>query len=291
MTITHDSWKNNIPISNLTFSGESIAGIRTGLFVRDYDILLDAGNENINNISTIFITHGHADHIGKLHLIILENLNKKIKTTIYCPFEIKDHLKNFIDSFLTCNYCNKKLYHNKYFEFRGLNIGDVLSLNLNTKKINVKIFSSVHTVPTISYGFVEITKKIKEEYLPESFGLDKNNKKYSQEIVKLKKSGKDIFNYVEIKKFVFCGDTNIEIFEKNPDILTFENIIIECTFFDKSEIEIANERKHMHWDLLLPIIDANPNINFYLIHTSNKYKKIDLEPYLEKTLEKNVFIF
>ena len=66
-------WKHNKQISNLTFSGESIAGIRTGLLVRDYNILLDAGNENVNNVKTIFITHAHSDHIGKLHLIILEN--------------------------------------------------------------------------------------------------------------------------------------------------------------------------------------------------------------------------
>lgn len=289
MSSLHDSWKHNKQISNLTFSGESIAGIRTGLLVRDYNILLDAGNENVNNVETIFITHGHADHIGKLHLIILENLNKKIKTTIYCPSELKNFLKNFIDSFLTCNYYNTKLYHNKYFEFIGLNKNDVLSLNLNKNKVNVQIFESIHSVPTISYGFIETSKRLKEEYLPESFGLDKKSKEYSQEIVKLKKSGKDMFNYVEIKKFVFCGDTNIEIFEKNKDILTFENIIIECTFFDESEIELAIERKHMHWIHLKPIVISNPNINFHLIHISNKYKKTDIEPFFENINNVNIF--
>ena len=73
-------------------------------------------------------------------------------------------------------------------------------------------------------------------------------------------------------------------------VFRFDNIVIECTFFDESDLRLAVERKHMHWLQLKPIIRNNPNINFYLIHISAKYT--DKNKLLEEVNEdlSNVFL-
>ena len=265
MSSLYSVWKNVNQIDNWTISGDSIAGIRTSFFLHDLKIQLDAGHQSFNNISTIFITHTHADHIASLPLIILENISNKVITSVYCPEESRKHLENMIDSFLACNYNNYNI-PKKYYNIYGFNTNYLLELKLNNKDIVIQAFNSDHTVPTLSYGFIERKKKLKDEFI----GLN------SREIVQLKNDKVEITKIVHNKNIVFCGDTSINIFENNPGILEYKNIIIECTFFEESDLPLAIERKHMHWSQLKPIIESNINVNFYLIHVSAKYHDKDL---------------
>ena len=276
----YNVWKKNSTIgdTNWAITGDSVAGLRTAFQIPELKIQLDAGHQSFNKITNIFITHTHADHIASLPLIILENISDKNKTNIYCPKESKNLIENMIVSFLMCNY-QSSFVPKKYINVIGLEPSYLIDLKLNNQDIQVQSFYSDHTVTTLSYGFVEKKKKLKDEYQ----GLT------SKEIVSLKSQGIEITNIVESKKFVFCGDTSIKIFEKNPNILTYDNIVIECTFFDTDDLKLAEERKHMHWIQLKEIVIDNPIINFYLIHISAKHQDLD---YLNTIVAdyKNVFI-
>ena len=276
----YNIWKNNSTIGNTnwTLTGSSVAGIRTAFQIPELKIQLDAGHQSFNKTSVIFITHSHADHIASLSLIILENISDKIKTTIYCPKESKSLIENMIVSFLMCNY-QSTFIPKKYINIIGLEPGYLMDLKLNKQDIQLQSFYSDHNVITLSYGFIEKKKKLKEEYQ----GLS------GKEIVELKSQGIEITNIVENKKLVFCGDTSINIFKMNPDILTYHNIVIECTFFDEDDLKLAQDRKHMHWLQLKEIVLKKPNINFYLIHISAKHHDSD---YLDSIIKgyNNVFI-
>lgn len=274
-------WKSNIKIGNskLTLSGTSIAGIRTSFYCPELKILLDAGYQNFNKVTDIFITHCHADHIASLPLIILENINYKLVTKIYCYNVNTTLLENMVDAFLMCNYNSNKI-PKTYYEFIAIDPLKTFRTKLNKQDVIVKPFISDHRVPTLSYGFSEIRNKLKDEFI----GLDK------KEIIELKKNGIEITKTIEVDNIVFCGDTTCKIFENNPDILKFNNIIIECTFFEDDELSSAEERKHMHWKLLKKIIKENNSINFYLIHISARYKNHkELEEKYLKGIN-NVFI-
>lgn len=276
----YNVWKNNIPIgtTSLSITGNSVAGIRTAFQIPEWKLQLDAGHQSFNKISNIFITHSHADHVASLPLIILENITDKIITNIYCPKESTKLIEMMITSFLMCNY-NSNHVPKRYYNVIGLDPKYLLEVKLNKQNIEVQSFYSDHTVPTLSYGFIEKKKKLKNEFL----GFD------SKQIVELKLKGIVITSEVEKKKFVFCGDTSINIFEINPDILTFDNIIIECTFFDVDDLKLAINRKHMHWLQLKPIVLQNENINFYLIHISAKHTDIEYINTFIKDLN-NVYI-
>ena len=263
MDSLYSVWKNKRTMDGTGFSlaGESIAGIRTSFYCPELKVQLDAGFQNFNKVTDIFITHTHADHIASLPLILLENISNKIETKIYCPRESLSILGNMIDSFLVCNYNNSQI-PKKYYRLIGVDTKYYMDLRFNNQDIKLESFYSSHTVPTLSYGFTVKQKKLKEEYI----GFDK------KDLVSIKNSGGEITHIVEYKKFVFCGDTDITIFKNNPKILDYPNIVIECTFFDKEDLQSAIDRKHMHWEQLKVVVKENSNIMFYLIHISAKHK-------------------
>jgi len=262
MESLYNIWKNKTNIGNTkwTVSGNSIAGIRTSFYLPELKVQLDAGYQNFNKMRDIFITHTHADHIASLPLIILENISNKIITNVYCPKQSTKLLINMIDSFLMCNYNNSNP-PKKQYNVIGLEPQYKTELVLNNQDITIESFYSVHTVPTLSYGFIHKIKKLKEEFID----------KTTEEITSLKKEGISITEIIHYKKLIFCGDTSIYIFELNPTILEYDNIIIECTFFDDATLNLAISRKHIHWVQLKEIIISNPSINFYLIHISERY--------------------
>lgn len=266
MNSLYESWRNNTRIGSTgwSISGSSVAGIRTSFYIPELKILLDAGNQNFNQVADIFITHCHADHVASLPLIILENINKKIISNIYCPQESIKFIENMVEAFLACNYNNYNI-PKKYLNFISMNTKFVMSKKFNKQSVNIRCFESDHVVPTLSYGFIEEKKKLKEEYKELS----------GPEIARLKKQGVEISKIVEFKKLIFCGDTTANIFRKNPEILKYDSIVVECTFFEDDEIVTAADRKHMHWKDLKKIVIDNPLVKFYLIHISAKYHNED----------------
>lgn len=269
-------WSKVKRIGNYNITGESTAGMRTSFYVNELKILLDAGHQCYNKVQDIFITHTHADHIASLPLIILENVSEKVVTRIYCPKESEVILSRLIDSFLVCNY-NSTFIPKNYYIVIGVEVGTKFRLELNNNLVVVEVFKSEHRVPTVSYGFSEIKRKLKDEY----------NGLSSQEIVKLKKDKVEITREVEFKKFVFCGDTTDRIFN-NEDILSYPEIIIECTYFEKNDLVMANKKKHMHWLNLKRIVESNPDVKFNLIHISAKHRDFDFSKVFETS---NVIIF
>lgn len=262
----YKQWDNCKKIDKFTFCGDSTAGIRTSFYVSELKILLDAGHQTNMKVQDIFITHTHADHIASLPIIVLQNICDKIKTNIYCPAESVIFLNNMINSFIFCNFhnhSNKTLESiKKYCNINGLHVNDKLQLTLNKKNMIIDIFKSYHTIPTISYGFSEVKKKLKQEYIH----LD------SKKILDLKNNGILITEDIIIKSFIFCGDTMIDIFN-DINIFTFPNIIIECTFFNENDVNQSISKKHLHWNFLKNIVENNSMINFYLIHLSAKHQK------------------
>tara|TARA_E500000178_G_scaffold356655_1_gene436689 strand:- start:2825 stop:3667 length:843 start_codon:yes stop_codon:yes gene_type:complete len=255
-------WKKNFKINNWNVYGNSIGGLRTSFYISDLNVLLDAGYQNFNKPDNIFITHLHADHIASLHLTVLENNNSNIFTNIYCHLESMTFLEEFLKSFFKCNYNFCKINTSKIFKIHGLVPDERREIILNKKKFIVEAIKSHHVIPTLSYGFNFISKKLKEEF------KGKNGK----ELAELKKNGIGINYELESPALLFIGDTDRNIFYDSK-FYNYKNIIIECTFFDIKDIQSSNDRKHMHWTYLSKIISENKSIIFHIIHISPKNLK------------------
>jgi ribonuclease Z len=71
--------------------------------------------------------------------------------------------------------------------------------------------------------------------------------------------------------FAFLGDTHVNVFERNPWLLTYPVVITECTYLYDTELERADRVGHIVWSSLKPIVEANPDTLFVLTHFSLRH--------------------
>lgn len=104
-----------------------------------------------------------------------------------------------------------------------------------------------------------------------------------KELGKLRKAGTAITEVVRKRVFAFLGDTSEAVFEpeRNPDLLLYPVIIVECTFLLPEHAGDAESRKHCHWLGLEPIIRAHPETTFVLIHFSLRYTDAEVVAFFE----------
>src|SRR5437016_5807849 len=85
-----------------TIRGVSVGGVYTSLLVSELGIVLDAGipARSLAGIDTIFLSHGHVDHIGALPALLgIRALHGKTKPPrVVMPAEIVDDLRSALAS-------------------------------------------------------------------------------------------------------------------------------------------------------------------------------------------------
>ena len=97
----------------------------------------------------------------------------------------------------------------------------------------------------------------------------------------MRKTGVEITETIKIPVIVYLCDTTIQCFEDYPELVFYNNVMCECTFFRDGEEELAKQSKHIHWSELKPIVLANPRTKFILIHFSMRYSNNDIKEFFD----------
>tara|TARA_B110000879_G_C11174891_1_gene515462 strand:- start:2644 stop:3462 length:819 start_codon:yes stop_codon:yes gene_type:complete len=258
--------------NNYTLEGFSRSGLRTGIYLNEYDIMMDAGLYFDRQPKIILITHGHLDHVANLYSSLLGNINKSI---VLAPPSCIDLLKYSLNGQHSVSL-NKKSYFNKY---RMIGLKDDYIVKLS-KTFKITPYKLDHRIDTIGFGINIIGKKLNPLF----------KGKPHAELIALKRNGIDL-NIVNDKPFIlFCGDTSSMSLSKLP-FKKYPFVIIECTFLDPEHYHEAMERKHLHYADLEQIFNENQNTTFILIHFSTRYKDSKIKNFFESKRHPNVIPF
>jgi len=284
----NDIWKKipsiKIPFTSLSLTGYSRAARNTAFYIPEMKVMLDCGIENEYIPDHIFITHCHADHSKNIPMNIVQLSNtkskEKKKVNYYVPNAMTDLTKDFIHSFYVMSKNNLKHKAHSKYNLIGVNDNSRIEILIRNKKFIIEIIKCDHTVPCVGYGFIELRTKLKEEYL----NLSK------EEIINIKKSGKEIQNIVEFPLFCYLGDSTEKVFS-NDLLKKYPVIMTECTFLYPDQKENARHKKHIHIDNLDPILNNFSEKTFILYHFSNRYEREEIINFFKQRNYKNIIIW
>jgi ribonuclease Z len=253
MTQLYDCWDDTLQITQtMTLKGDGRAARASGYYVKELEMCLDAGLRCRFSPKIILITHGHTDHCSEIPLILTG-----IDTSV--PILIpKGTLKDFeiyVNTLMKLSGSKSSIKRN-FIEVEG---GSVFNYKYGNTKYKIKVYDMDHSVSCVGYGIVEEKKKLDEQYVGQDIGA-------------LARSGVQVNKIVESPILLYLGDTHISFFDKYTDIFDYKVMITECSFLMSDEIDMANDKMHVHWEKLEPYIRDHPNVKFILTHFSMRYK-------------------
>jgi len=255
----------------------SQAGVGTSFVLKErtdhkkaFKIVFDLGCTPIFDstirANTVILSHGHIDHFGGIfsHARAHSMLCSGNVPTYYCPAALVPKLERARDVFYdidsTCCDDNEEGARAKghiEMKFIGVTDGEEIELKPSKVRQGVKLYLRPFAVthgghPALGYYIISKTtnKSLKEEYK----GMDK------KKLGELARSGVSIKDETVITRaeVLYSGDTSVDGL-MNPDLkmgFSASLILMELTFLDHKDIEIAKERGHMNLANIEPILLA-----------------------------------
>lgn len=294
--------------SNWHIKGYSKAGERTSFMLYPLKILLDAGVMTKIAPKAIVITHSHTDHTYNLPNILnngeniikgqeqltgkpvympktcIEPIELLMKSVIMLSNRIttNNNINNKIDDKSRMELMNNSEYIHKKKKYHPIEVkpGDLFNIP-GIPNIKMEILQAYHSTECVGYGFTSIKRKLKEEY----HGKNKDI------IIDAKKKGLQIDEETSVPELLYFCDSTIKNFTDHDEWKKYPVIMCECTGFPEThDADVVMSRYHTHLEQLEPIIKANKNINWILIHTSCLVDKEILDKHEKRLKNENINI-
>lgn len=217
-------------------------------------------------VPQIFISHFHGDHsLGMTYYIAHRNLAKLETGKIYVPASALDAAHALIRSQAALEQARRD------YELIPVEPGMLIDFK---RQMQMRIFGTDHRIPSVGFEVIETRSKLKPEYA----GLNQ------QEIVALKRAGKEIVYPVSMSRMAYVGDSTIKVFEWHPEIMETEILITECTFLADDHYEEAHKRKHIHLRDLVNYLPYIRSEYIVLMHFSMRYTRQEIKYHIQRLI-------
>lgn len=259
--------------------GFSVSGLSSYLQVPELDLCFDMGECPLSAVplNHVFLTHAHGDH--SRCLMRHDSLRKMIGIERPAAYYIPETI--FAGA---CNWIRAEAMFEGVHESRftlphliPVKACEWVPLEYRPDLL-FKAFPVKHSVSSLGYTVALHKRKLRDEYI----GLP------AKEIIRLKESNVDITREVIEPKVTYIGDCIGESLLEQSHIWESETLILECTFLDSDELQMARKKGHTHLSEIVNALqtmgDRVKSRKIILKHFSMKYGRKHIQHTMERQI-------
>jgi ribonuclease Z len=245
-----------LDLPGLRLEAVSVAGLETCIQVPSWKLAFDIGRcpPSAPRWPTVLFTHAHLDHMGGVaNHCATRSMMGMAPPHYVMPAKNVDAFGALLDAWrrldgspLDCTV-------------QGVVAGD--EIQLGQGRI-ARAFQVYHRVPSVGYALIEQRRKLR----PELVGRP------GREIAEMRKAGESIDVLEEHIELAFCGDTLIDVVDREPMVRQARVLILEATFLDdRVGVEATRGKGHIHLDEIIDRAELFENKHLVLNHASIRY--------------------
>ncbi len=251
----------------------SVGGLNTCIELPGWKLCFDIGHcpQTAVRWPRVLFTHAHVDHMGGAHFHAATRNLLGMSAAEYCmPAVNVEAFHSMLDAWRALDKSELPC------SVEGVKPGDVVPLGRGR---TARVFQALHRVPAVGYALCSTKQKLKAEFLELP----------GSEIGRLRSEGVEITNTVETVEVAFCGDTLIDVVEREKMVRTAKLLILECTFLDdRVSVESARGMGHVHLDEIIERAELFENEQILLTHFSARYRPSDIREILARRLPESL---
>lgn len=234
----------------------SVGGLETCIQLPGYNLAFDIGRAARSAVhrERVFVTHAHIDHLGGIaqHAATRSLLGLSPPEYVLSPSLIPD-VSALLDVW-------RRLDHSDLpCKLTPLSPGESMAIG---RDLTARAFRSLHRLPCQGYGIWRKRRRLKPELVgrPEA------------EIRSLRLSGESVTVDVEVLEAAFCGDTLIDVLDREPELRRASLLILEVSFIDdRVSVASARDMGHVHLDEVIERAETFENEAILFTHLSARY--------------------
>jgi ribonuclease Z len=244
-----------LTVAGIEVVAVSVAGIETCIEIPGWQLCFDLGRCPPTAVRRrrVCLTHAHVDHLGGfVHHVSQRDLLGMPPATYHVPAHAADGVAQLLEVW-------RQLDHSELpAVLAPVSAGDVIEVG---RRRRIQVFRSIHRVPTLGYALV----RDHEQLLPAFEGMA------PAEVHASRQRGEAVTVPTEQIEVVFCGDTRIEVVDREPRVRRAKLLILECTFLGPRGHDRARRTGHVHLDEIAERADLFENEAILLTHFSQRY--------------------
>jgi ribonuclease Z len=218
-------------------------------------------------MTTVLISHGHADHLGGLaYWASQRQLQSMGPARLLAPKAIASEIAELLSTHASLEGGDPYA-----IDVVGVEAGERHSLR---RDIDLLFFPTDHWVPTLGSRLLWR----RQHLLPDLADLS------GEEIARLRRRGDVVTEEIETNLLAYCADCGPGVLENQPEALAAEVLLIECSFYRAADRDRATRFGHLHLEDLLNAIDRLGCRHLVLLHASRRHRLREVESILDERL-------
>lgn len=256
-----DQGGDELHVGGLTLRGVTRGGVSTCLMVPELGLMFDAAPRIAGQLryDTILVSHGHQDHLGGLpYLVSQRHMVKGGPPDVHVPIEMLAPLQRIFEGWREIEDFPLEVH------LHGHAPGDVVPIRDGV----ARCVRSVHRVPSLAWIIERHTQRLR----PELQGVP------GPELAQRRQAGEDITEAHVTPLLCVTGDTQIELFDREPLVRRCAVLVYEVTGWDdRRGPDDVRQWGHTHVEELAPRAEQFEGEALVLVHRSPRHTRSDAE--------------